>query len=41
MTEPAVRRCRELPPGALARLLGRYGLELAPVADGVPIPSSF
>ena len=41
MTEPAVRRCRELLLGALARLLGRFGLDLAPVADGAPIPSSF
>lgn len=36
-----VLRCRDLPAGALADLLGRYGLVPEPVADGAPIPCSF
>jgi hypothetical protein len=36
-----VLRCRDLPAGALALLLARYGLELVEVAGDRPIPCSF
>ena len=32
---------KDLPPGDLEALLGRYGLRLITVADGEPIPGSF
>lgn len=39
--EPDVLTHRDLAPGALAGLLGRWGLEVATVADGAPIPGSY
>lgn len=39
--EAAVLRLSELPDGALDRLVGRYGLPLAWVAEGESIPGSF
>lgn len=33
--------CRDLPQGALAGLLARFGFEVVPVPDGEPIPGSF
>lgn len=38
---PDVLLCRDLPPGALAHLLARRGLELVAVGDGEPIPHTF
>ena len=39
--EAAVLRLSSLPSGALGRLVARYGLRLAWVAPGEPIPGSF
>jgi hypothetical protein len=36
-----VLACRDLPPGALAGLFARHGLELIPVADGEAIPGTY
>jgi len=36
-----VLRCTDLAPGALVELLERYGLQLAQVAAGEPIPGSY
>jgi hypothetical protein len=39
--EAGVLRCEELPAGALAGLLGGYGIEQVGVAEGEPIPGSW
>lgn len=36
-----VLACRDLAPGALARLLGAYALTVEEVPDGAPIPGSY
>lgn len=36
-----VLRCTDLAPGALVELLERYGLQLAQVAAGEPVPGSY
>jgi len=41
MTEPVVMTCVELEPTSLLTLLSRYGLRLAWVPPGEPIPGSF
>jgi hypothetical protein len=37
----SVLRCRDLPAGALAALLGRFGLALRALGEGEPIPGSY
>ncbi len=39
--EASVLTCRDLPAGELAGLFGRFGLALAEVAEGEPIPGSY
>ncbi|MDH5180118.1 MAG: hypothetical protein OEZ39_11445 [Gammaproteobacteria bacterium] len=38
---PHVTTCAELPAGAMQNLLGRYAMQVVPVADDAAIPGSF
>ncbi len=40
-SQPSVLTCRKLAPGELARLFGRFGIDLVEVAAGEPIPGSY